>query len=102
MAEVIPELPSYKRLTLFVPDENDDNSFNDKVRRQNRWHNLDAAYGPFISAMSECLLKSDGDEDYTQHFPAAWSASASLEVIWETNLGHNLSVQLEDCPSWHS
>lgn len=93
MGEAVDELSSYKKLILFVPDENEHNSFNDKEEKQNSRHDLDAASGPFICAMLECLLVSDRDEDYTQHFLRhglhRYLSTSFGRTIWAITLAFN-------------
>ncbi|KAJ4370843.1 hypothetical protein N0V86_008536 [Didymella sp. IMI 355093] len=69
ISEAFGAVLSYSKRTLFVPDENEDNLFNDDGDdQQDPAHDFDAASGPLICLILEYLLATEGDADPAQHF----------------------------------
>jgi hypothetical protein len=64
MSRASGALSSYRKRTLFVPDENEDNLFNDDGDdQQDPTHDFDAASGPLMCLILEYFLATEEHED---------------------------------------
>ncbi|KAF3039818.1 hypothetical protein E8E11_003744 [Didymella keratinophila] len=66
--DLVFDLYLRRKRTLFAPNENEDNLFNNEIDNEfDTPHDFDAASGPFICSILEYLLASDDSEDPTDH-----------------------------------